>query len=90
MADALVMAPSADGVIVVAGAEGVPRGAVRRTLERVAESGARVLGVVLNRARIDLHSHDYQHHYGHGYGAYHGSPAAPPPEMAPLKPHAAP
>jgi capsular exopolysaccharide synthesis family protein len=85
VADALVMAPAADGVVVVAGAETVPRAAVRRTLERLAGSGARVLGVVLNRARVDLHSHDYQHHYGHGYGAYHAGPAPASPEMAPLK-----
>ena len=85
VADALVMAPGADGVVVVAGAEAVPRAAVRRTLERVSESGGRVLGVVLNRARVDLHSHDYQHHYGHGYGDYHTAPAPTPPEIAPLK-----
>jgi len=88
VADALVMAPSTDGVIVVAAAETVPRAAVRRTLERVAESGARVLGVVLNRARIDRHGYDYEHHYGHGYGAYHQAPA--PPDIAPLKQRVAP
>jgi capsular exopolysaccharide synthesis family protein len=90
VADALVMAPAADGVVVVAGAESVPRAAVRRTLERVGDTGARVLGVVLNRARVDLHSHDYQHHYGHGYGAYHGATAPGPPEIAPLKQRVAP
>jgi len=94
VADALVMAPSTDGVVVVAAAETVPRAAVRRTLERVAESGARVLGVVLNRARVDRHAHDYEHHYGHGYGDYHRAPApaapATPPEIAPLKPRVTP
>jgi capsular exopolysaccharide synthesis family protein len=91
VADALVMAPAADGVVVVAGAETVPRGAVRRTLERLGESGARVLGVVLNRARVGRHAHEYQHHYGHGYGAYHGAPAATSaPEIAPLKQRVAP
>jgi len=91
VADALVMAPAADGVVVVAGAETVPRGAVRRTLERLGESGARVLGVVLNRARVARHAYDYQHHYGHGYGAYHGAPAATSaPEIAPLKHRVAP
>jgi Mrp family chromosome partitioning ATPase len=63
---------------------------VRRTLERLAESGGRVLGVVLNRARVDLHSHDYQHHYGHGYGDYHRSAAPPATEIAPLKQRVAP
>jgi capsular exopolysaccharide synthesis family protein len=91
VADALVMAPAADGVLVVTGAETVPRAAVRRTLERLAESGARVLGVVLNRARVDRHAYEYQHHYGHGYGAYHRAPAPPAaPEIAPLKHRVAP
>jgi capsular exopolysaccharide synthesis family protein len=90
VADALVIAPSADGVVVVAAAEAVPRAAVRRTLERLAESGARVLGVVLNRARVDRHSYEYRHHYGHGYRAYHGAPASPPPEIVPLKQRVAP
>lgn len=91
VADALVMGPAADGVVVVAGAETVPRGAVRRTLERLGESGARVLGVVLNRARVGRHPSEYQHHYGHGYGAYHGAPAATSaPEIAPLKQRVAP
>jgi succinoglycan biosynthesis transport protein ExoP len=76
VADALVMAPLTDGVVVVAAAEAVPRAAVRRTLERVAESGARVLGVILNRARIDSHRYEYRYHYGHAYGSYHEPPAA--------------
>jgi capsular exopolysaccharide synthesis family protein len=75
VADALVMAPLTDGVVVVAAAETVPRDAVRRTLERVAESGARVLGVILNRARIDSHRYEYRYHYGHAYGSYHQPPA---------------
>ena len=76
VADALVMAPLTDGVVVVAAAETVPRAAVRRTLERVAESGARVLGVILNRARIDRYPYAYRYHYGHADGSYHQPPAA--------------
>ena len=92
VADTLVMAPLADGVVVVAAAESIPRAAVRRTLERLSEAGARVLGVVLNRARVDRHARDYEHHYGHGYGAYHHAPASrpPPAEMVPLKQRVAP
>ena len=71
VSDPLVLGPRVDGVVVVAAAETVPGPAVRRTLERIADSGARVLGVVLNRARVDRHAYDYQHHYGHGYGGYH-------------------
>ena len=46
--------------VIVAGAEMVPRSAVRQTIERVAETGARVLGIVLNRAGSNGH---YYHYY---------------------------
>jgi polysaccharide biosynthesis transport protein len=88
VSDPLVLAPRADGVVVVAAADTTPRAAVRRTLDRLADSGARVLGVVLNRARVDRHAHEYQHHYGHGYGAYHQAAVAP--DLAPLDPRVAP
>jgi capsular exopolysaccharide synthesis family protein len=88
VSDPLVLAPRADGVVVVAAAETVPRAAVRRTLERTLDSGARLLGVVLNRARVDRHAYDYQHHYGHGYGRYHE--AAVRPDLSPADPRVAP
>lgn len=72
VADALIVARCTDGVVVVAGAEMVPRGAVRHTLERVAESGARVLGVVLNRAQMRRRGSYYGRYYGHYYGHYYG------------------
>jgi Mrp family chromosome partitioning ATPase len=43
---------------------------VRHTLERIAETGVRVLGIVLNRAQIEKHSYYYSHYYGHYYGDY--------------------
>ncbi len=67
VADALILAGSADGVVVITGAEMVPRKAVAHTLERIAESGARVLGVVLNRAQLRRGSSNY---YGRYYGQY--------------------
>jgi capsular exopolysaccharide synthesis family protein len=70
VAEALILAPHSDGVIVVAGAEMVPRKAVMHTLERVVETGARLLGIVLNRAQIQKHSYYYSHYYGHYYGRY--------------------
>jgi succinoglycan biosynthesis transport protein ExoP len=66
--DALLLAPPADGVVVVAAADRVRRGAVRLTLSRLAETGARVLGVVLNRAVIEKHSYYYGQQYPYGYG----------------------
>ncbi|HLA77502.1 MAG TPA: polysaccharide biosynthesis tyrosine autokinase [Vicinamibacteria bacterium] len=70
VAEALTLAPLADGVVVVAGAEMVPRKAVAHTLERLQASGGRILGIVLNRAQVEKHSYYYGHYYGHYYGRY--------------------
>jgi Mrp family chromosome partitioning ATPase len=72
VAEPLILAPLSDGVVVVAGAEMVPRKAIAQTLERIEETGARVLGVVLNRAQVEKHSYYYGHYYGHYYGKYYG------------------
>jgi len=87
VADALIISRCTDGVIVVAGAEMVPRGAVRHTLDRVTESGARVLGVVLNRAHIKRNTYYYGHYYGHYYGRYPQEPG--PQKVAHIKDRAA-
>ena len=73
VAEALILAPLADGVVVVVGAEMVPRNGVRHTLERVRDTGARLLGVVLNRAQVERHSYYYGRYYGHYYGRYYTS-----------------
>jgi polysaccharide biosynthesis transport protein len=62
VADPLILAPHADGVILVAGAEMASRTVVREALQQVAETGARALGVLLNRAHLQKASY---------YGAYH-------------------
>jgi Mrp family chromosome partitioning ATPase len=72
----LILAPLADGVVIIAGAEMVPRRAVQHTLERVAATGGRVLGIILNRAQIEKHAYYYGHYYGHYYGRYYGRSAA--------------
>lgn len=59
VADALVMAPLADGVLVVARAGKVTRDAVARVLDRIDQARGRVLGIVLNRARPARHAYDY-------------------------------
>jgi capsular exopolysaccharide synthesis family protein len=73
VAEPLILAPLADGVILVAGAEMVPRKAVTHTLERLHDTGARILGIVLNRAQVERHSYYYGHYYGHYYGKYGNS-----------------
>jgi capsular exopolysaccharide synthesis family protein len=59
IADALVLAPLVDGVLVVARSGKVGRGAVVHVLDRLYNAGGNVLGVVLNRARPDRHRYDY-------------------------------
>ncbi len=70
VADALLLAPFGDGVIVIVGAEMAPRKAVRQTVERLRATGARVLGAVLNRAHLQKNPFDYDDHYGRHYGKY--------------------
>jgi capsular exopolysaccharide synthesis family protein len=72
VSEALVLGSLTDGVIVVAGAEMVPRKAVAHTVERIGETGCRVLGVILNRAQVNKHSYYYGRYYGHYYGHYYG------------------
>jgi succinoglycan biosynthesis transport protein ExoP len=73
VSDPLVLAPLTDGVIVVTGAEMVPRKAVLHTLERIHDTSARILGIVLNRAQVDKHAYYYSHYYGHYYSRYYGT-----------------
>jgi capsular exopolysaccharide synthesis family protein len=75
VADALALSSLADGLMVVAGAEMVSRKAVLTTLHRIADTGARVLGVVLNRAQVAKHGYYYSRYYGHyGHYGYYGAP----------------
>lgn len=59
IADALVLSRLADGVLVVARAGKVSRGELLHVLECLANAGAPLWGVVLNRARPDRHRYDY-------------------------------
>lgn len=59
VADALVLAPLADAVVVVARCGKVKSKDLMDTLERLTRAGARIAGVVLNRARPDRHAYDY-------------------------------
>ena len=59
IADALILAPQADGVLVVARSGKVDRNAFVHLLERLANARAHLLGVVLNRARTGRDGYDY-------------------------------
>ncbi|GEM_PF-2039506 len=58
--DAMVLSSSVDGVIVVAASGSTPRGALRKTLQRLNASKARLLGIVLNKI-------DFRKLMGYGY-----------------------
>jgi len=59
LADALVLSPLVDGVLVVARCGKVTASGLTQVLERLAQARAQVLGVVLNRARPSRHRYDY-------------------------------
>ena len=59
VADAAVLAPSVDGVILVVSAGKTKRDLVRRAREQLEVVGARVLGVVLNNARLNKSLREY-------------------------------
>lgn len=63
VAEPLILAPLADGVVLVAGAEMASRGAIRESLHRLVVTGARVVGIVLNRARGERHAYYYGTYY---------------------------
>jgi capsular exopolysaccharide synthesis family protein len=69
----LILAPLSDGVVVVAAAETVTYKAALLTLERIDETGARILGVVLNRAQTARHAYYYRYYYGQRSSRYYST-----------------
>lgn len=63
VADALIMAPQVDGVVIVGRCEQTTRGELQRMLSLLLQADANVLGVVLNE--VD------GRHDGDGYGGYY-------------------
>ena len=63
LADARVLAPMAEGVIVVVRAGSAQKPSIERACSMLESAGAQVLGVVLNGAEIDEASSYYYRHY---------------------------
>src|SRR5205823_123887 len=59
VADALVLAPQADGVVLVVSAGQTRRDAAQRAKQRLEKVGARLLGAVLNNAKLDRNVREY-------------------------------
>jgi capsular exopolysaccharide synthesis family protein len=84
VADALAVAPLADGVLVVADAQGTNRGAATHAREQLDQVQAAVMGAVLNnfdpsKARYYSYYYygyyPYRYGYGYHYGEAYRSPA---------------
>ena len=59
VADASLLAPLVDGVIVVVDGMKTRRAALSKAIRELEAAGARILGAVLNRARPDKHRGGY-------------------------------
>lgn len=62
--DAAVLAAKCEGVVLVAGANETPRGALERARTVLAGTGARVLGVVFNKSKKATSGYYYGGYYG--------------------------
>jgi capsular exopolysaccharide synthesis family protein len=69
VADAMILAAHADGVILVAHGGVTTRDSLRHARKLLAATNARMLGVVLNN--VDLRSADYKYYYSYYYGDYY-------------------
>lgn len=70
--DAAVLAPTTDGVILVAAAGQTHRGALTRAVGTLGSAHARILGVVLNKVEASSGSGYGYGYRGRYYGAYYG------------------
>jgi capsular exopolysaccharide synthesis family protein len=77
VSDTLVLSKYAEGVIVIVGRT-TPKHIVRNACLRLSDSGAKILGVVLNQLSSDGHSsyspyngYDYSHYYSNGKPSRH-------------------
>ena len=77
VADPLVVASVASGVIFVVGAEMTSRHAARAALEQLHRGHVRILGAVLNRVQLERDWYYYSRYYRPEYAAYHDAPSSP-------------
>jgi capsular exopolysaccharide synthesis family protein len=71
VADSMVVANKAGGVVFVAGADQTTRNAARTAVEQLQSASANVVGTVLNRADVHRHSHYYGSYYRKDYARYY-------------------
>jgi capsular exopolysaccharide synthesis family protein len=78
--DPVLLSSFVDGTLLVVDAGRTHRGAVRHAREALAQAGARVLGVALNRLK-ERSGGRYQYDYYGAYGAQHDAPRESPPTV---------
>lgn len=76
MADAPVLCPLVDGVVLVIAAESASKPAVMRAIEQVGAVGGKVAGLVLNKVNLERNSYYYGQYYGEYYRSYYAEGGA--------------
>ena len=71
MADAPVLCPLVDGVVMVIAAESATKPAVMRAIDQVNSVGGKVAGLVLNKVNLERNSYYYSQYYGEYYRSYY-------------------
>jgi len=71
VADPLVVATIASGVVFVVGAEMTSRHTARAVIDQLERGNARILGAVLNRVEFGKNRYYYARYYGSAYGTYY-------------------
>jgi succinoglycan biosynthesis transport protein ExoP len=71
MADAAVLCPLVEGVVMLVAAETPTKPAVARAIDQVQRVGGKVVGVVLNKVNLQRNSYYYSQYYGEYYRSYY-------------------
>ncbi len=71
VADSMIMANQATGVVFVVGADQTSRHAARTAIEQLTSTNANVIGSILNRADIENNPHYYSSYYRKEYSKYY-------------------
>ena len=71
--DAAVVAKQCDGAVLVVGQGMSKARMIKGVLKQLEASGIRILGVVLNKVKMNKKGYGYGYHYGYGNGYGYGS-----------------
>jgi capsular exopolysaccharide synthesis family protein len=74
--DAVILAPTVDGVVYVVGAEMTRRRLAERALETLLSANPKSISVVLNKVDFTRNKYYYSRYYGHQYKNYYAGASA--------------